>query len=212
MISFKGRLSFIPQKAQQMGHESLGTSGCQQWLHVVWKLYCGKEGDDVERGLAHRVVMDLVGDDRLGLHTYLSQTTFTQAQPCFVTIVEGVWILWDGKERPLGDPPTVGNCAQKREVLGSRNNGILALKRKDKQDVIMLSTFHSREMTTTTRRSRRAIGGVGKVLKPQVVQDYNLHMGGVDKSMYIHYIHLSYKVQNALPQVFLNRLGPTFYQ
>ena len=33
-----------------------------------------------------------------------------------------------------------------------------------------------------SRRSRAAAGGVEKILKPQVVEDYNRNMGGVHKS------------------------------
>ena len=46
----------------------------------------------------------------------------------------------------------------------------------------MLSTFHDAHMVEKTRRSKAVQGGVEEVQKPAVVEDYNQHMGGVDKS------------------------------
>ena len=58
----------------------------------------------------------------------------------------------------------------------------MALKWNNKRDVTMLSTYHDDRMVTKSRRSRAAAGGVEEILKPQVVEDYNKNMGGVDKS------------------------------
>ena len=46
----------------------------------------------------------------------------------------------------------------------------------------MLSTFHDSSMVEKQRRSRAAPGGVERVSKPRVVEEYNHFMGGVDKS------------------------------
>ena len=46
----------------------------------------------------------------------------------------------------------------------------------------MLITYHDSSMVHKSRRSRRAEGGVKVVDKPRVVEDYNMNMGGVDKS------------------------------
>ena len=40
----------------------------------AWKLYAGKDGNQTEHGLAHRVVMELVEDDRLIGKGYLVYT------------------------------------------------------------------------------------------------------------------------------------------
>ena len=44
----------------------------------------------------------------------------------------------------------------------------------------MISTYHDDSMMAKTSRSRAAEGGVEQIEKPKVVEDYNLHMGGVD--------------------------------
>ena len=71
---------------------------------------------------------------------------------------------------------------QKGQVVSSRDDGILSLKWRDKRDVTMLSTYHNDVMVAKSRRSRAAQGGVEDIEKPQVVEDYNLHRGGVDHS------------------------------
>lgn len=53
----------------------------------------------------------------------------------------------------------------------------------------MLSTYHDTSMVTKTRRSRAAVGGVENIEKPQVVEDYNQNMAGVDKSKLLSCVH-----------------------
>ena len=65
------------------------------------------------------------------------------------------------------------------DVLACRQGPILALKWRDRRDVVVLSTKHTSEMTTVSVRVRG-----GRVLrkKPVAVVGYNKHMGGVDNS------------------------------
>ena len=60
--------------------------------------------------------------------------------------------------------------------------GVLALQWKDKRVVTMLSTMHDASMVQKQRRSRHAPRGTENVMKPTMIQEYNKHMGGVDKS------------------------------
>ena len=91
-----------------------------------------------------------------------------------------------------GIPLLVRNATLRRgEVASSVDDSILSLKWKDKRDVMMLSTYHTTSMVTKTRRSRAAEGGVEDIQKPQVVEDYNQNMGGVDKSKLVMYVYMS---------------------
>ena len=56
----------------------------------------------------------------------------------------------------------------------------------------MLSTYHNDGMVAKSRRSRAAQGCMEDIEKPRVVEDYNLHMGGVDHSKKI--VHNMYVV------------------
>ena len=79
---------------------------------------------------------------------------------------------------------------RKGEVISSVDDSVMALKWKDKRDVFMISTYHNSSTVTKTRRSRAADGGVEDIQKPQVVEDYNQNMGGVDKSELVSIIHI----------------------
>ena len=65
---------------------------------------------------------------------------------------------------------------------------LLVMKRKEKRDVLMLSTVHDDTMLEKQRRTRQAVGGVEVIWKPQVLEDYNQHIAGVNKSKQIPYI------------------------
>ena len=54
----------------------MGVGRFREWLHVGWKLYTGKEGDQREGGLADRVVLDLVDDVRLQGKGFVVVTDF----------------------------------------------------------------------------------------------------------------------------------------
>ena len=62
------------------------------------------------------------------------------------------------------------------------DGAVTCLKWKDKRDVHMLSTFHSDTTVDKQRRTRSTAGGVETIQKPSMVDDYNQHMGGVDRS------------------------------
>ena len=58
---------------------------------------------------------------------------------------------------------------------------MLYMKWEDKRDVLMLSTFHDDTFTEKRHRTSQADDGVEVIQKPKVIEEYNLHMGGVDK-------------------------------
>ena len=66
----------------------------------------------------------------------------------------------------------------------SRDDSMLYMKRKDKRDVLMQSTFNDDTFIEKRRRTRHADDGVEVIQKPKVVEEYHLHMGGVDKGQY----------------------------
>ena len=70
----------------------------------------------------------------------------------------------------------------KGDITTYQDGNILGLKWKDKRYVLVLSTIHDSSMVSKQRRTRQAAGGVEVVQKPAVIEDYNIYMGGVDKS------------------------------
>ena len=65
------------------------------------------------------------------------------------------------------------------ETLACKSDALLALKWKDKRDVVMLSSGHDSSSCQVTVRSRY---GRSSKSKPVVINDYNSHMAGVDRS------------------------------
>ena len=50
----------------------------------------------------------------------------------------------------------------------------------------MLSTIHDDSMVDKRQRTRLAPDGVEDIQKPGMVEEYNMHMGSVDKSKYMY--------------------------
>ena len=73
------------------------------------------------------------------------------------------------------------------------DNELTCMKWHDKRVVNMLSTYHGNEVIERERRNRNVEGGRENVKKPRIVEDYNTHMGGVDKNdqmvLYYAYSH-----------------------
>ena len=149
-----------------------------------WKLYTRKEGGQMESGLAHRVVKELLDDYRLQDKGYVITDNYYSSPALFRDLLQqGFAACGTARKDRRGIPLSVREKRLNRgEVISSHDDGILCLKWKDKRDVLMLSTYHDCSMVTKSRRSRRATGGVEEIEKPQVVEDYNQNMGGVDKS------------------------------
>ena len=61
------------------------------------------------------------------------------------------------------------------------DNSLHYMKWRDKREVSILSTFHDDTFIEKRQHTCLASDGVEMIEKPSVVE-YNLHMGGVDKS------------------------------
>ena len=185
MISYKGRLSFIqylPKKPHKWGLKAWVLADSTNGYTWGWKLYTGKEGGATEHGLAHRVVMELVNDQRLEQKGYI---VYTYSSPALFKALtdSGFGACGSARKDRRGIPKSVSTAnLQKGETQSICDDGILSLKWRDKRDVLMLSTFHDDTMVGKSRRSKTAVGGVETIQKPRVVEEYNQFMGGVDKS------------------------------
>lgn len=191
MVGFKGRLAFLqymPKKPQKWGLKAWVLADASNGYVWNWKLYTGKEeGSPSSLGLAHRVVLDLLDDNRLknrGYQVYMDN--FYSSPSLFRDLREqGFEACGTLRANRVGIPEDIRSAKLKKgESLFSQDDTILFMKWRDKRDVLMLSTFHDDTFIEKRRRTRHAEEGVEVIQKPKVVEEYNLHMGGVDKGLY----------------------------
>ena len=71
---------------------------------------------------------------------------------------------------------------KKGEVRTKKIDGIMALQWQDKRTITMLTTMHDNKMVTKRRRSRFGNNNEENVMKPLCINEYNKHLGGVDRS------------------------------
>ena len=136
-------------------------------------MYTGKENGATEHGLAHRVVMDLVNDQRLQHKGYIVYTeNFYSSPALFKALTDrGFGACGTARKDRRGIPRSISDAnIRKGQVLSTREFGVLSLKWKDKRDVLMLSTIHDDTMVGKSRRSRTAVGGIETIQKPHVVE------------------------------------------
>ena len=146
-------------------------------------------------GLAHRVVLDLLDDDRLknkGYHVYMDN--FYTSPALFRDLRDrGFEACGTIRSNRVGIPEDIRSVKLKKgESHFSQDDSMLFMKWKDKRDVLMLSTFHDDTFIEKRRRTRHAEDGVEVIQKPAVVEEYNLHMGGVDKGQYCEIYSYNY--------------------
>lgn len=150
-----------------------------------WKLYTGKEDVPASNlGLAHRVVLDLLDDDRLRNKGYRVFTDNFYSSPALFQdlLEEGFEACGTLRSNRKGIPEDVKAARlRKGESHFSKDDSLRYMKWRDKREVMMLSTFHDDTFIEKRQRTRLATDRVEMIEKPAVVEEYNQHMGGVDK-------------------------------
>ncbi|XP_068115852.1 piggyBac transposable element-derived protein 4-like [Hyperolius riggenbachi] len=183
LMSFHGRLGFrqyIPSKRARYGIKfyKLCESGTGYTFDL--RVYEGKDSHLEVAGCppymcsTGKIVIDLISPLlNKGYHLYIDN--FYVSVPLFKFLYAAQTVAC-GTARPnrQGLPPEVVNKKLKKgEVCSLRSNELLALKFREKRDVLMLTTIHNE--ATTTALSRRE-----EIQKPVAIVEYTKNMGGVD--------------------------------
>ena len=166
-----------------------------------WQLYTGKETTTQGRGLAHRVVLDLVNKlAGKGFNIYVDN--FYTSLPLFRDLVKlgfGACGTVRCDRKGLSDTFKSVKLSKGETYSESTSDEykMLCLKWKDKRDVSMVSSFHDDTMIEKRRRTKSSDNPVQVISKPQVVEEYNQSMGGIDKAdqmvLYYGYAHRTTK-------------------
>ena len=186
MISYKGRLSFLqylPKKPKKWGMKAWALADSKLGYIYNWKLYCGKEEEQGREPLGERVVVEMLsGLENKGYHVYFDNF-YTSPTLCKRLLTLGFGSCGTVRVDRRGIPVTFKKATpNKGDITTYQDGNILGLKWKDKRYVSVLSTIHDSSMVSKQRRTRQVAGGVEVVQKPAVIEDYNMYMGGVDKS------------------------------
>jgi hypothetical protein len=148
-ISFKGCLSFIqylPPKKHKWGMKAWVLVDSINGYTWGWQFYMEKEArcDRPVKGLAHRVVVWLVDDERLKQKGYIVYADKFYSSPALFRelLQEGFGAVGTVRKDRRGIPESVRSTVlQRSSVVSARDDSVLCLKWKDKRHVMLLSTY-----------------------------------------------------------------------
>jgi len=186
MVRFKGRSTlkqYMPMKPIKRGFKIWCAScACCGYL-LTFQIYSGKESQH-ERGLAHRVVTDLVVTHFANKNHIVYMDNFFTSLPLFDELLQhGIMACGTYRTNCAGLPSdltakdTVKQLARGGVCMRQKGN-TTALVWKDKKPVYVLSNAH--QPTTETVQRKNPDGSKIQVSCPNAVAAYNRHMGGVD--------------------------------
>ncbi|KAL7644533.1 UNVERIFIED_CONTAM: hypothetical protein RMT77_004069 [Armadillidium vulgare] len=188
IILFKGRSSmkqYNPMKSIKRGHK-IWCLGDSSGYISKFEIYTGKrdgdEDDNKKRyGLGGSVVLSLSKDYlgkgyKLFFDNYFSSIPLMEKQKVENTYASGT-IRSTRKDFPILEVDS--NLERGQFDYRSTDQRISVYKWKDSKSVYLVSNYHGIEKTTVARTIRDGTKIV--VPCPQVVQDYNKFMGGIDK-------------------------------
>ena len=180
MMLWRGRLVFkqyIKNKRHKYGvkfYELCQSEGLVLKVHI----YSGESvPDEHNLGQTGAIVLNLMeGLLQKGYRLYVDNyyNSFELAKHL---IKEKTYICGTLRSDRTSNPVAVTKAKLKKgEVIQRSRDGVTISKWKDKRDVLTISNMHAVEMVETSNRRGK------KMLKPNIVKDYNAGMSGVDKA------------------------------
>ena len=182
MIKFKGRLSFrqyLPAKPVKWGVKVWVLAESDTGYLSKFQVYTGKEGNQ-EKGLSHRVVMDLCRN-YFGSNIRVYMDNFYTSPDLLMDLhVRGVMACGTVRANRRGLPkdllPNKINLNKHEFNIAQKDNLTLTVW-KDTKPVCVLSNFHdpNHQGQVTRRAAENTV-----VQVPRLLSDYQKHMKGVD--------------------------------
>jgi hypothetical protein len=184
MLPWKGRLLFkqyIPGKAHKYGVKiyKLAATNGYTWNFMI---YTGKQDPTAGLGHGQTVVLNLA-DGLLQCHrTVVVDNFFTSISLAERLLQNDTYLIGTLRSNRAGSGHEVAQKKLKRgEIYALQsNNGVKLIKWKDKRDVLMISSkpSHSATVVDTEKNNKSD----ERIIKPQVVLDYNKGKQGIDLS------------------------------
>ena len=179
LVLWKGRLSFkqyIPSKRSRFGIKLFLLCDVFTGIILDFIVYTGATTDikkTPELGVSGSVVMTLLEPYLDQGHNLFVDNWFTSVR-LFETVFERSTGACGTVRKNRVNLPDLEEKIEKGQQIYKHTNNLLALKWRDKQEVMMLSTIHEPQMKYTERHNSR-------VQKPVSVLDYNLNSHAIDK-------------------------------
>ena len=183
LVPYKGRLGYkqyIPSKRARFGVKMYEL--CESHSGYIWNMICytGKDtpfhSEYKKYGSTTACVMTLA-HDLLNKGYCLSLDNFyTSPELAELLIAKKTDVYGTIRPTRKNLPPAMKNeKLQRGKTIAFQKGKMCVLKWQDKKPVCILSTIHNSENVEIKSRNKT-------VLKPKAIADYNLTMGGVDKS------------------------------
>lgn len=183
LLLYKGRLGwvqYIPMKRARFGIKFYML--CESTSGYVWSLiiYTGKgtklDADFADFPMSSQIVLTLVKPLLRQGYCLTTDNFYTSPQLSDFLILNSTDSYGTVKVTRKEMPQSLRNKKlRKGEIAAERRGKVLAMRWKDKKDVVLLSTIHTMDMVETEKRTK-------KIIKPKLVLDYNDTMGGVDRA------------------------------
>lgn len=186
MIPFKGRSclkQYMPDKPTKRGYKVWVRADSYGYV-VQFQIYEGKRKDIVEKNLGLRVVKELT-IDLVGKNYSVYFDNFFSSVELLIYLqqnkINAAATTRPNRKNFPKDFPTDKEMIRGNFAWRSTRTGITATKWKDRKGIHFLSNMHS-PLTETSVRRKEHDGSTKQIACPAVVQDYNKHMGCVDKA------------------------------
>jgi hypothetical protein len=184
MIPWRGRLLFrqyIPGKAHKYGIKmyKLAATNGYTWNYVI---YTGEQESMVGVGHAQAVVMELLDGLDGCYRTVVADNFFTTISLAKYLLEHDTYLIGTLRSNRVGSGSKVlEENLSRGEIYGLQNkDGIKLIRWKDKKDVLMISTTPSHSASVVD--SGKTNFQNERIMKPQVVLDYNEGRQGTDLS------------------------------
>lgn len=182
IVPFKGRLSikqYLPKKRNRFGIKLFVLCDVTTGIIIDFIVYCGATSeitDPANLGVGGAVVVTLIKDFFESYRHLYVDNWFTSPK-LFKYLYENK-IYACGTVRPSRTGmPSMSQKLKQGEIISKSNPPLTVIKWRDKKDIHVLSTIHSKRMLPSMKEDRRT--GL-PVMKPEAVLDYSKNMGSVD--------------------------------
>ena len=193
-------LQYIPKKPTRFGIKVWVNSEAKTGYVLCFQVYTGASSKtSKEKGLGHRVVMDLMERYQMKGHCLFVDNFYTSPLLLRDLLLVGMYCTgtvrstrkhFPGDLIPSGANIDTGSFRFAVTKLSTETGNlgeIVAVWWRDRRDVPVMNTMHNTSATTVMKRPK---GGRDKrpLPCPSMIDDYNMYMGGVDLTDQ----HLSY--------------------